>query len=117
LDVAAGAVEEMARIANGVHFVCGLAKNDRLIAEIRMSSQRPKNRSRRTGKPTRRFKQFKWTTHRSWSRERRVVAKAEWTLQLRGCRRPCYWKALSRLGGLFSAMRSFAVWQTTLTGP
>ncbi len=41
-----------------------------------MSSQRP---SRRTGKPARRFKQFKWTTRTSWSRERRVVAKAEWT--------------------------------------
>jgi hypothetical protein len=33
----------------------------------------------RTGKPARRFKQFKWTTRRSWSRERRVVAKAECT--------------------------------------
>jgi hypothetical protein len=35
--------------------------------------------SQRTGKPARRFKQFKWTTRTSWSRERRVVAKAEWT--------------------------------------
>src|SRR5215831_783833 len=36
-------------------------------------------RSRRTDKPARRFKQFQWTTRKSWSRERRVVAKAEWT--------------------------------------
>ena len=35
--------------------------------------------SRRTGKPARRFKDFRWTTRTSWSRRRRVVAKAEWT--------------------------------------
>src|SRR5208283_4815259 len=32
-----------------------------------------------TGKPARRFKDFTWRTLKSWSRERRVVAKAEWT--------------------------------------
>ena len=36
-------------------------------------------KSRRTGKPERRFKSFMWTTRTSWSRRRRVVAKAEWT--------------------------------------
>jgi hypothetical protein len=66
--------------ANGVHFVFGLAKNDRLIAEIKDELAAAEKTSRRTGKPARRFKQFKWTTRRSWSRERRVVAKAEWTL-------------------------------------
>src|SRR5271166_98148 len=35
--------------------------------------------SRRTDKPARRFKDFRWTTRSSWSRRRRVVAKAEWT--------------------------------------
>ena len=35
--------------------------------------------SRRTGKPARRFKDFRWMTRSSWSRQRRVVAKAEWT--------------------------------------
>ena len=35
--------------------------------------------SRRTGKPARRFKDFRWTTRSSWSHQRRVVAKAEWT--------------------------------------
>jgi hypothetical protein len=65
--------------ANGVHFVFGLAKNDRLIAEIKDELAAAEKTSRRTGKPARRFKQFKWTTRRSWSRERRVVAKAEWT--------------------------------------
>ena len=65
--------------ANGVHFVLGLAKNDRLIAEIKDDLAAAEQTSRRTNKPARRFKQFKWTTRSSWSRERRVVAKAEWT--------------------------------------
>jgi hypothetical protein len=65
--------------AKGVHFVFGLAKNDRLIAEIKDELAAAEKKSRRTGKPARRFKQFKWTTRTSWSRERRVVAKAEWT--------------------------------------
>jgi DDE family transposase len=64
---------------NGVHFVFGLAKNDRLITEIKDELAAAEKTSRRTGKPARRFKQFKWITRRSWSRERRVVAKAEWT--------------------------------------
>jgi hypothetical protein len=65
--------------ANDAHFVFGLAKNDRLIAEIKDELAAAEKTSRRTGKPARRFKQFKWTTRTSWSRERRVVAKAEWT--------------------------------------
>jgi hypothetical protein len=65
--------------ANGVHFVFGLAKNDRLIAEIKDELATAEKKSRRTGKPARRFRQFKWTTRTSWSRGRRVVAKAEWT--------------------------------------
>jgi hypothetical protein len=35
--------------------------------------------SQQTGKPARRFKDFTWSTRKSWSRERRVIAKAEWT--------------------------------------
>jgi hypothetical protein len=65
--------------ANGAHFVLGLAKNDRLIAAIRDELAAAEKTSRRTGKPARRFKQFQWTTRKSWSRKRRVVAKAEWT--------------------------------------
>jgi hypothetical protein len=65
--------------ANGVDFLFGLAKNDRLIAEIESELDRAAAKSRRTGKPERRFKDFKWTTRSSWSRRRRVVAKAEWT--------------------------------------
>jgi hypothetical protein len=65
--------------ANGVQFLFGLAKNDRLIVEIKCELEAAAQKSRRTGKPARRFKDFKWTTRASWSRERRVVAKAEWT--------------------------------------
>ncbi len=65
--------------ANGVHFVFGLAKNDRLIVKIQSELDAAEAKSRRTGKPARRFKDFMWTTRRSWSRRRRVVAKAEWT--------------------------------------
>jgi hypothetical protein len=65
--------------ANGVDFLFGLAKNDRLIAEIKSELDRVAAKSRRTGNPERCFKDFKWRTRSSWSRQRRVVAKAEWT--------------------------------------
>jgi hypothetical protein len=65
--------------AHGVHFLFGLAKNDRLIAEIASELARAEAKSRRTGKPARYFRDFRWRTRRSWSRERRVVAKAEFT--------------------------------------
>jgi Transposase DDE domain group 1 len=65
--------------ANGAHFVFGLAQNDRLNAEITSELEAVKEKSERTRKPARRFKEFKWRTRKSWSRERRVVAKAEWT--------------------------------------
>jgi len=65
--------------ANGVDFVLGLQKNERLIAAIKDELAQAEAKSRRTGRPERRFKSFMWTTRASWSRRRRVVAKAEWT--------------------------------------
>ena len=65
--------------ANGVHFLFGLAKNERLVAKIASELERAEAKSRRTGKPARLFKEFSWRTVRSWSRNRRVVAKAEFT--------------------------------------
>jgi hypothetical protein len=65
--------------ANEVHFLFGLAKNPRLIAKISSEMARAEAKSRRTGKPARCFKDFRWTTLDSWSRERRVVGKAEFT--------------------------------------
>ena len=65
--------------ANGVHFLFGLAQNERLVANIAAELVRAEAKSRRTGKPARSFKEFTWRTRRSWSRMRRVVAKAEFT--------------------------------------
>jgi len=65
--------------ANGVHFLFGLAKNERLVAKIASELEWAEAKSRRTGKPARLFKEFGWRTVRSWSRKRRVVAKAEFT--------------------------------------
>lgn len=65
--------------ANGVDFLFGLQKNDRLVAEIADELARAEAKSRRSGKPARYFKDFRWTTRRSWNRQRRVVGKAEFT--------------------------------------
>jgi hypothetical protein len=64
--------------ATGVDFVLGMGKNERLLAEIAPELERAAAKSRRTGQPERRFKSFMWTTRHTWSRPRRVVAKAEW---------------------------------------
>ncbi|HZW50697.1 MAG TPA: IS1380 family transposase, partial [Rudaea sp.] len=65
--------------ANGVDFLFGLAQNTRLIAEIKTELEFVAAKSGRTGKMARRFKSFMWMTRRTWSRRRRIVAKAEWT--------------------------------------
>ena len=65
--------------AHGVDYLFGLARNDRLTAEIVDELAAAQEESERTGKPARRFKDFTWSTLKSWSRSRRVVAKAEWT--------------------------------------
>ena len=64
---------------NGVDFVFGFAKNSRLVGEIEGELAAAQEQSQKTEKPARRFKDFTWRTRQSWSRERRVVAKAEWT--------------------------------------
>ena len=65
--------------ANRVDYLFGLARNERLVAEIAAELEAAEAVSRRTGKPARRFKDFQWITRDSWSRRRRVIAKAEWT--------------------------------------
>ena len=64
---------------NGVDYLFGLAKNSRLVGEIESELAAAQEQSQRTGQPTRRFRDFAWRTRKSWSRARRVVAKAEWT--------------------------------------
>jgi len=109
-DAAAGAVEEVARLAarirakwprtrillradsgfarddlmawceeNGVDFVLGLARNERLVAQIAGDLDKALAKSRCSSRPERRFTSFMWITRKSWSRRRRVVAKAEAT--------------------------------------
>jgi len=65
--------------ANGIDFILGLAKNVRLTRAIGAELVEARDESRLTGQPARRFKELTWTTRKSWSRKRRVIAKAEWT--------------------------------------
>jgi hypothetical protein len=63
--------------ANGVDYLFGLAKNQRLLRIIGHEMQEAKEAFARTGQPARVFKDFEYRTHKSWSRVRRVVGKAE----------------------------------------
>ena len=62
---------------NGVDYIFGLAKNNRLIATIADELRQAKAEFETTNKPARVFKDFEYQTRKSWSRKRRVVGKAE----------------------------------------
>jgi hypothetical protein len=63
---------------NGVHYVIGFARNERLRRMIEPQMQQAAQIHQQTGKPARVFTEFPYqTTTGSWSRSRRVVAKAE----------------------------------------
>jgi hypothetical protein len=64
---------------SSVDYVFGLARNSRLVAEIAAELADAEAMAARSGQPARRFKDFNWSTRESWSRRRRVIAKAEWT--------------------------------------
>ena len=63
--------------AHGVHYVFGLARNRRLEASIADEMAEVRAKAAESGKPERIFKELRYQTRNSWSRERRVVAKAE----------------------------------------
>ncbi len=63
--------------ANQVDFLFGLAPNERLCRTIEASMEQARLRHESSGKPARLFTQFAYRTLSTWSRERRVVAKAE----------------------------------------
>ena len=65
--------------ANRVDYVFGLAGNNRLDQAIIPELITATIESIRTGKPARCFKDFSYRTRDSWSRERRVIGKAEVT--------------------------------------
>ena len=62
-----------------VDYLFGLARNRRLVGEIAAELEEAKAEAEASGKPARRFKELMWSTLDSWSRRRRVIAKAEWT--------------------------------------
>lgn len=63
--------------AEGVDYLLGLAKNERLKAHIEKELQQAKQQYQEIGRAARIFKEFYYQTRKSWSRQRRVVAKAE----------------------------------------
>jgi hypothetical protein len=63
--------------ANGIDYVLGLAKNERLKAMIAEELQQAEEQYERTKEASRVFKDFRYQTLESWTRERRVVGKAE----------------------------------------
>ncbi len=62
---------------NGVDYVFGIAKNKRLKASIAAELAAVETLHAQTGRAARVFKDFRYRTLKSWSRERRVVGKAE----------------------------------------
>jgi DDE family transposase len=59
-------------------YVLGLAKNSRLIEAIGDEMAEAKQSYQSTQKSARVFKDFRYRTRKSWSRQRRVVGKAEY---------------------------------------
>jgi Transposase DDE domain group 1 len=63
--------------AHRVEYLLGLAKNERLKAEIEKQLEEAKAQYQETGRAARLFHEFVYQTRESWSRARRVVAKVE----------------------------------------
>lgn len=64
------------RERNQVDFTFGLAP-PRLVEELAVDLAGTEEDAVRIGQPTRRFRNFRWSTLDSWSRQQRVVSKAE----------------------------------------
>jgi len=62
---------------NGVDYVIGLARNTRLTAAIAAETEQARQQFEATRQPARTFAELRYQTRETWSRERRVVAKAE----------------------------------------
>ena len=65
--------------ANNVQYVLGLAGNSRLTHRLAPEMRKARAKSKRTGQSARVFADFNYRTRKSWSRNRRVIGKAEWT--------------------------------------
>src|SRR5690606_32372268 len=64
--------------ANGVDYVFGLAKNERLKRRLEQSMAEARAQYEQRGEAARVFADFEYRTRKSWSRQRRVVGKAEY---------------------------------------
>src|SRR3954452_17366175 len=73
--------------ANQVDYAFGFARNERLRRIIDAEMQQAAALRQRTGQAARVFTEFAYQTHDSWSKPRRVVAKAE---QIEGKENPRY---------------------------
>ena len=62
---------------HNVDYIIGLAKNKRLVRAIGGELQQAKKQFEETAAAARVFKDFRYSTKKSWSRERRVIGKAE----------------------------------------
>jgi Transposase DDE domain group 1 len=60
-----------------IDYVFGLARNSRLLDELAIDMAWAEDEHEKTGKPARRFKDFRYATLDTWSRRRRVIGKAE----------------------------------------
>lgn len=63
--------------AHDVEYVLGFARNKRLVRAIGGELEAVREEAERTGEKARCFRDLRYRTRKSWSRERRVVAKAE----------------------------------------
>src|SRR5438105_7497221 len=72
---------------HAVDYVFGFARNQRLRRKIAKEMRQAKKEQQRTGEPARVFTEFFYQTRKTWSRSRRVVAKAE---QIPGKENPRY---------------------------
>jgi len=62
---------------HGVDYAVGLAQNAVLLRAIATASAQAEREHQQTGKAARVFTEFCYRTKKSWSRDRRVIAKAE----------------------------------------
>ena len=64
--------------ANGVKYLFGLARNTRLVGKIQGELEKAEGEFEKKQEAVRYFKEFRYRTRESWSRARRVIAKAEY---------------------------------------
>ncbi len=60
-----------------VHYVFGLARNERLQQRLAPALRQAEQQAVRSGRAARVFREFRYATLDSWSRRRRVIGKAE----------------------------------------